>query len=253
MKQTIKIASGHTPDGSEMVLYQHDRDFSIKVNGRDLMHSRQHESELELAKLGCSHLVDHDAPVILIGGLGMGYTLRQTLEILGPCARVVVSELMDAVVEWNRKFLGELNNHPLRDERIEVVIGDIVDLITSSSERFDAILLDVDNGPAALTDSGNRRLYGKKGIMACRKALREDGCLAVWSAGPSNEFEELLINCDFNVRRFPVSSHGGSRARSRFIWIASTSSRTIHRVVSRRRKTENRGHTRNRRSEVSED
>lgn len=240
MKQTIKLASALTPDESEMVLYQHDHDFSIKVNGQDLMHSRQHESELDLARLGCAHLADHDAPVVLIGGLGMGYTLRQALEMLGPHARVVVSELMDAVVEWNREFLGELNGHPLRDERVEVITGDVVDLIQSSSERFDAILLDVDNGPAALTDSGNSRLYSKEGIMAFRRALREDGCLAVWSAGPSNEFEELLISCDFNVRRFPVTSHSGSKTRARFVWIASASGRTIHRIV-RGQKTEDGG------------
>jgi spermidine synthase len=235
LKQTIKIASALTPDGSEMVLYQHDQDFSIKVKGQDLMHSRQHESELDLARLGCAHLVDQDAPVILVGGLGMGYTLRQALEMLGPRARVVVSELMDAVVEWNREFLGKLNGHPLKDERVDVIMGDVVDLITSSNGRFDAILLDIDNGPAALTDSGNRRLYGREGIMACRRALREDGCLAVWSAGPSNEFEELLVDCDFNVRRFPVTSHGGGKTRSRFVWVASVSGRTIHRIVSRQR------------------
>jgi spermidine synthase len=236
MKRTIKIASALTPDGNEMGLYKHDCDFSIRVNGQDLMNSRQHESERDLARLGCAHLVDQGAPVVLIGGLGMGYTLRQTLEMLGPRARVAVSELMNAVVEWNREFLGELNDHPLKDERVEVIMGDVVDLITSSSGRFDAILLDVDNGPAALTDSGNRRLYGNEGIMACRRALREDGCLAVWSAGQSNEFEELLINCDFNVRRFPVNSHKGSKTRSRFVWIASVSGRTIHRIVRRGRK-----------------
>jgi spermidine synthase len=235
MKQTVKIASALTPDGSEMALYQHGNDFSIKVNGQDLMHSRQHESELDLAKLGCAHLADLDAPVILVGGLGMGYTLHQALEMLGPHARVVISELMDAVVEWNHKFLGELNSHPLRDERVEVIMGDIVDLITSSSGRFDAILLDIDNGPAALTDLGNRRLYGNEGIMACRRALRDDGCLSVWSAGPSNQFEELLISCGFNVRRFPVPSHSGSKTRSRFVWVASASGRTIHRIITRLR------------------
>jgi spermidine synthase len=238
MKQTIKIASALTPDGNEMVLYQQGNDFSIKINGQDLMHSRQHESELDLARLGCAHLVDQDAPVILIGGLGMGYTLRQALEMLGPSARVAVSELMDAVAEWNREFLGELNGHPLKDERVEIIMGDIVDLITSSSGRFDAILLDIDNGPAALTDSGNRRLYSNEGITACRRALREDGCLAVWSAGPSLEFEERLISCDFNVRRFPVPSHRGSKTRSRFVWVASASGRTIHRIITRGRRTE---------------
>jgi spermidine synthase len=231
MKPTIKIASALTPDGNEMVLYQHDCDFIIKVNGQDLMHSHQHESELDLARLGCAHLVDLSTPCVLVGGLGMGFTLRQTLDMLGPGARIMVSELMGVVVEWNREFMGGLNNHPLDDSRVEVVTGDIVDLISSSSRRFDAILLDIDNGPEALTDSGNRRLYGRKGIMAIRSALREDGCLAVWSAGPSDKFEELLMNCDFNVRRFPVHSHKGSKSRSRFVWIASTRGRTIFRII----------------------
>jgi spermidine synthase len=233
MKPTVKLASALTPDGSEIALYRHGSDFSIKVNSQDLMHSRQHESELDLARLGCAHLVDHSAPSILVGGLGMGYTLRQALDMLGPSARVMVSELMGVVVEWNREFIGEHNNHPLRDERVEVIAGDIVDLISSSGGRFDAILLDVDNGPEALTDSGNRRLYSIEGIMACRRALREDGCLAVWSAGPSNKFEELLMSCDFNVRRFPVCSHKGSKSRSRFVWVASTSGRTIHRILKK--------------------
>ena len=140
-----------------MVLYQHDRDFSILINGQDLMHSRQHESELELARLGCAHLVGHKAPSILIGGLGMGYTLRQALDMLSPQAHVVVGELLDAVVEWNREFLGELNGQPLGDERVDLKTGNIVAQISGSKRRFDAILLDIDNGPGALTDSGNRR------------------------------------------------------------------------------------------------
>ncbi|MBN1627814.1 MAG: hypothetical protein JW944_14945 [Deltaproteobacteria bacterium] len=231
MKQTLKIASTLTPDGNELALYRHDRDFSIKVNGEDLMQSRRHESELELARLGCAHLVGHDAPEILVGGLGMGYTLRQALDMLGPDAGVVVSELMDAVVQWNRDFLGELNGHPLMDKRVELITGDILDLISSSTGRFDAILLDIDNGPEALTDSGNNRLYGIEGIKACRRALREDGCLAVWSAGPSDEFEKILMRCSFNVRRFPVQSHKCSKSRSCLVWVASTSGQTIHRIT----------------------
>ncbi|MBU0908574.1 MAG: hypothetical protein KJ717_03335, partial [Proteobacteria bacterium] len=103
MKPTVKIAAARTPDGSEMVLYQHDHDFFIKINGQDLMHSRHHESELELARLGCGHLTGRQAPSILIGGLGLGYTLRQTLDMLSPDAQVVVGELLDAVVDWNRE------------------------------------------------------------------------------------------------------------------------------------------------------
>jgi spermidine synthase len=204
-----------------MVLYRHDRDFSITINGQHLMHSRQHESELELARLGCAHLAGRKAPCILIGGLGMGYTLRQALDILSPHAQVVVGELLGAVVEWNREFLGELNGHPLGDDRVDLKTEDIVALISRSKSRFDAILLDIDNGPSAMTDSGNRRLYGREGIQACRRALREQGCLAVWSAEPSKKFEQRLMSCNFHVRRFRVPAIKGSKAQSRFVWVAS--------------------------------
>ena len=221
MKPTVRIATTRTPDGGEMELYQHDRDFSIKINGQDLMHSRQHESELELARLGCAHLAGSNAPSILIGGLGLGYTLRQVLDILSPHARVVVCELLSAVVEWNREFLGELNGQPLGDERVDIKTGDIVELISRSKSRFDAILLDIDNGPSAITNSGNHRLYGYDGIQACRHALREQGCLAVWTAEPNKKFEQLLMRCNFHVRRYRVPAYKGSKSQSRFVWVAS--------------------------------
>ena len=221
MKPRIKIATARTPDGGEMVLYQHDSDFAIEINGQDLMNSRHHESELALARLGCAHLDGRKAPKILIGGLGMGYTLRQALAMLSSDAQVVVGELLGAVVEWNREFLGELNGRPLGDERVDLKTGDIVELISGSKSRFDSILLDIDNGPNAMTDSGNRRLYGRQGIGACRRALREQGCLAVWSAEPSRKFEQLLISCSFHVRRFRVPAYKGSKSRSRFVWVAS--------------------------------
>jgi spermidine synthase len=221
MKPRVRIAAALTPDGGEMVLYQHGRDFSIQINSQDLMLSRQHESELELARLGCAHLAGCQAPSILIGGLGMGYTLRQALDILSLHAQVVVGELLGAVVKWNREFFGELNDQPLADQRVDLKIGDIVELISRSKSRFDAILLDIDNGPGVTTDSGNRRLYDREGIRACRRALRKQGCLAVWSAEPSKKFEQLLMSCSFHVRRFRVSAYMGSKSPSRFVWVAS--------------------------------
>ena len=221
MKPTVRLASARTPDGGEMVLYQHGRDFSIKINGQDLMHSRQHESELALARLGCAHLAGPKAPRILIGGLGMGYTLRQALDMLSPSAQVVVSELLGAVVEWNREFFGELNGQPLGDERVVLETVDILKIISRSRSRFDAILLDIDNGPNAMTDSGNRRLYGREGIRACRRALRDLGSLAVWSAEPSKKFEQLLMSCGFHVRRYRIPAYKGSKSQSRFVWVAS--------------------------------
>lgn len=221
MNPRVRIAKARTPDGGEMVLYQHDRDFSIMINGRDLMHSRQNESELELARIGCAHLAGRKTPSILIGGLGMGYTLRQALDMLSPNAQVVVGELLGDVVEWNRKFFGELNGQPLGDQRVDLKTGDIVELISRSRDRFDAILLDIDNGPSAMTDSSNHRLYDREGILACRRALRKQGCLAVWSAEPSKKFEQILMSCSFHVRRFRVPAYKGSKSQSRFVWVAS--------------------------------
>jgi len=221
MNPRVKIATALTPGSAEMVLYQHDGDFTIQINGQDLMLSRQHESELELARLGCGHLSGRKAPCILIGGLGMGYTLRQALDMLGSDARIVVGELVDGIVEWNRAFFGKLNGEPLADERVELRTGDVIGLISRSKDKFDAILLDIDNGPRAMTDSGNTRLYGREGIQACRSALREKGCLAVWSAEPDKKFEQLLMGCGFHVTRFRVPAYKGSKSESRFVWVAS--------------------------------
>jgi spermidine synthase len=223
MKPRVKIAAARTPDGGEMVLYRHDRDFTIEIDGEDLMLSRHHESELELARLGCAHLAGRKAPSILIGGLGMGYTLRQALDMLSPDAEVVVGELLGPVVAWNSEFLGELNGQPLADKRVDLKIGNIVELISRSKSRFDAILLDIDNGPSAMTYSQNSRLYGYDGILSCRRALRKKGCLAVWSAGPCKEYEELLLHCGFHVRRYRVPAFKGSKSQSRFVWVASES------------------------------
>ena len=221
MKPQIKLATAWTPDGGEMGLYQHDRDFAIKINGHELMNSRQHESEQELARLGCAHLSSRKAPCVLIGGLGMGYTLRQTLDMLGPGATVVVSELLSAVADWNREYLKELNGQPLDDKRTNLIIGDIFPLISQSSSRFDAILLDVDNGPSAITDSGNQRLYSPAGIQACRRALRKSGSLAIWSSEPSKVFEQLLTNCGFHVRRYKGKAHKDGNSKPLYIWVAA--------------------------------
>lgn len=221
MKPTIKLATAKTPDGGEMILYKHDRDFSIQINGHELMNNRQHQSEKELARLGCSHLLDQSKPHVLIGGLGMGYTLRQTLDMLGADAKVVVSELLTAVVDWNRDFLGLLNNHPLNDERVEVITGDIYRLLSQSKNKFDTILLDIDNGPEAIVDSGNQRLYTQTGIQLCHRALRNKGCLAVWSGNPSKSFEQVLKNCGFHLQRYNLQPYKRSKRSSLFVWVAS--------------------------------
>src|SRR6266498_5091862 len=221
MKPQIKLATAQTPDGGKMELYQHDRDFLIRINGLELMNSRHHESEQELARLGCANLSGRRAPRVLIGGLGMGYTLRQTLDMLGPTAQVVVSELLPAVVDWNREYLKDLNGGALDDKRTDLIIGDIFQLLSQSIHKFDAILLDIDNGPSAITDSGNQRLYSPAGIQACRRALRKQGSLAIWSAEPSKVFEQLLTSCGFKVRRYRAKAYQGGHSKPLFIWVAA--------------------------------
>ena len=214
MKHNVKLASARTPDGSEMVLYQHEQHFTIKLSGQDLMISRQHTSEEALASLGCFSLGKDDDAQVLIGGLGLGYTLRRTLDTLGPSASVMVGELMPEVVDWNRNWLGILNDHPLKDERVEVKTGDVVKLISNSKNRFNAILLDIDNGPSAMTDAANQFLYNQKGISDCRRALCNKGCLAIWSVDRNTHFEQRLKKCGFQVRCFKVPAYPGSKSQA---------------------------------------
>lgn len=227
MKPTLQLASCKTPDGEVLSLYQHDADFSIRVGNQELMTSRAHESELELARLGCARIAARPNPTVLIGGLGMGYTLRQTLDLLQPEATVVVSELMPEVVTWNQTFLGELNQHPLRDRRVKVKLGDVRHVIGASQHAFDAILLDVDNGPEALTAESNDQLYSRQGLQACMNALHAKGCLSIWSGAIDNAFERRLLQEHLAFRRFHVAPYKGGKARSRCIWVIARDVRSL--------------------------
>ncbi|MEM7391100.1 MAG: hypothetical protein AAF492_02030 [Verrucomicrobiota bacterium] len=218
MKPRIKLAEATTPDGSSMTLHEHDGDFSISVDGTGLMGSRTHESELVLARLGCAHLTEALSPRILIGGLGMGYTLRETLEQTSPKARIDVLELMPEIVAWNEQFLDPV---PLKDKRVRVTVGDVVKALERSKETYDTILLDIDNGPEAITDVDNHRLYGEAGIRTCRRALRNKGALAIWSVQPNKAYERRLMRCGFKVNRYRAPAYPGSKSLSRFIWVAS--------------------------------
>lgn len=227
MKPQIVLATTVTPDGGEMGLYQHDNDFSIKLNGLQLMSSRQHESEFALARLGCVHLENQDAPHVLIGGLGMGYTLRQTLDMLGDGAKVTVSELLPDIVAWNHEYFSELNGQPLKDTRTEIVLGDIFTLLSDSTDRFDAILLDVNHDASATTDTGNSQLYTREGVEMCKRALRKGGTLAIWSAEPSKAFEALLTSCNLRVRRYKVPAYAETIKNSRFVWVAAANEKLL--------------------------
>jgi len=183
-----------------MKLVRRDTEFIILANGKSLMSSRMHGSEEALATFGCLRARKLEEPCVLVGGLGMGFTLRATLDVLPPAARVVVAELLPAVVEWNRGPLGPLAEHPLKDKRVMVEVGNVRDVIGANLARFDAVLLDVDNGPAAFSSSQNAGLYDDCGLAAVRSALKADGVLAIWSAWDDRKFEQRLRYNKFTVR-----------------------------------------------------
>jgi spermidine synthase len=187
-------------DGTTLKLVRRDDEYIILVDGAVLMSSRMHGSEEAMATLACQRLRTLNQPNVLIGGLGMGFTLRTTLDLLPPDATVVVVELMPAVVEWNRGLLGPLANHPLEDQRVRVEIADVLVTLSSRRDQFDAVLLDVDNGPAALAASNNDELYNHRGTAAARAALKKNGVLAIWAAQDDRKFEQQLRHARFNVQ-----------------------------------------------------
>ena len=207
--------------GGELRLYRRNDEFSIKIAGRgELMNSRVHGSEDALAEHTCARLAGCPQPRLLIGGLGMGFTLAVALRHLGDQAQVVVAELVPAVVAWNRGALGEPAGHPLRDPRVSVRETDVGRLLVAGEQAYDAILLDVDNGPEGLTRKENDWLYGVDGLNAAYAALRPGGVLAVWSAGPAREFAQRLRKVGLEVEEVRVRAHGSKGARH-IIWFAT--------------------------------
>ncbi len=185
------------------------------------MNSRQHGSEDALAELSCSRLQETSKPTILIGGLGMGYTLAAALEHSGPNARITVSELVPAVVRWNREYLGHLAGKPLEDARVSVQQNDVVEIIKQKKSAWDAIVLDVDNGPEGLTSKGNDRLYGLSGLKNTFAALKPGGILAVWSYGPDDGFTHKLKKCNFRPEVVTVRARKPGKGRRHTIWLAT--------------------------------
>jgi spermidine synthase len=186
------LGQSTTPDGSDLKLTRRTNEYIILANGRSLMSSRMHGSEEALATLGCDRLRTSKHPSVLIGGLGMGFTLRAALDLLPRDAKVVVAELVAAVVEWNRGPLGPLAGHPLNDKRVRIEVADVAIAIKSRRYELDAILLDVDNGPSAFTTTENSRLYDDRGLAAIHAALKPGGVLAVWSARDDRKFVQRL-------------------------------------------------------------
>jgi spermidine synthase len=206
----------------ELRLYRSGELFSIKILGRgDLMNSRMHGSEKALANLACDKLGDKQNARLLIGGLGMGFTLAAALQAAGPAAEIVVAELVPEVVTWNRTLIGGPAGHPLDDPRSTVYVGDVADVIRREIGGFDGILMDVDNGPEALVRHENDWLYSVAGLRATRAALRPHGVLAVWSASPDASFSKRLRDAGFAVEEHVVRPHHAGKGPRHHIWIGT--------------------------------
>ena len=214
------LATAKVPgDENELRLLRRGSEFAIRLGHNDLMNSRLSASEEALATAVCPRLGPR--PRILIGGLGMGFTLRAALGVLGMEARVVVAELVPEIVAWARGPMAELFGTSLTDPRVTIVETDVSDAIRAKPSAYDAILLDVDNGPDGLTRKANDRIYGLQGLAEARSALAPGGVLAVWSSGPDAAFSARLRRSGFEVDEIKVRAHRGRSGAKHVIWIAT--------------------------------
>jgi spermidine synthase len=232
MKPFELLAQTHSPDGTAIQLKRRDDEFVIFAGGRHLMSSRTHASEDSLATFGCRHITAAHPhhPIILIGGLGMGFTLRAALDVLPPRATIIVAELIPEIVDWNRGPLAHLAANPLADPRVKIEIADVATLITretpdartASSQKFDAILLDVDNSPAAFTDSANAHLYSAQGLAAAHASLTPGGTFALWSATATEDrdFTHRLRSANFTVHIERTRAHANNKGPRHTIYLA---------------------------------
>jgi spermidine synthase len=216
------IDTAPIPGGAgSLRLKRRGAEFSIMLGDNELMNSRLSGSEQALATLSCERMRSRPGPRVLIGGLGMGFTLRAALAALDPQALVVVAELVPAVVAWARGPMADLHGSSLTDSRVTIVEMDVGRLIREARASYDAILLDVDNGPDGLTRNSNDALYNKAGLIAAREALRPGGVLAVWSSGPDQGFTENLRRAGFSVEEIKARANGKRGGARHVIWIAT--------------------------------
>ena len=220
MKPFLNLAEARTPDGSRLTLHQHDGEYFMKLNSRQLMSSTSITSELLLADKACLQLARRPTRRVLIGGLGLGFSLKRVLEVVGRQGVVHVAELMPEVVKWNRELLGALNGPLLNDKRVEVLIEDVFAVIRRGAHaQYDAILLDVDNGPTSFVQKKNSRLYGWRGLKLIRNALKPGGRVAFWSAEPEPEFPGELERAGFLTEEYPAKAHERAKRFAHMIYV----------------------------------
>lgn len=214
------VATARVPGHSaELRCYRHDGAYAIWLDRVELMSTRVHGSEQMLAELALERLGPRPAPRVLVGGLGMGFTLARVLALVGADAVVDVVELVPAIVDWNRDLFGACAGHPLRDPRTHLIVDDVGAVVRAANGSYDAILLDVDNGPEGLSRPQNDQLYGERGMVELRRALREDGVLAVWSSADHPAFDRRVRRSGFVVEQHRVRARRTKGPR-RTIWVA---------------------------------
>jgi spermidine synthase len=214
----IKVDEARTADGTRLTLSRRGTEWEVCFDGLVLMSSRAHGSEDELARLAFAK-APH-ARTVLVGGLGLGFSLRATLDLLGPRGKVVLAEQAASVVEWNRVHVGDLAGRPLDDPRVHVRVGDVRERIREARAAYDLILLDVDNGPDALIHDANAGLYDANGVVACHRALTEAGALAVWALGPDAGYLRRLQRSGFDASAVRVAPRPGAGGRKHVVFVA---------------------------------
>ena len=219
------IGTAEVPGGEPLRLFRRGGDYMIVLDRNELMNSRMSGSEEALATMTCDRLAGRKAPHLLIGGYGMGFTLRAALNALGRDARLTVAELVPEIIAWARGPMAELTAGCLDDRRVRIVEGDVAPMIAAGRSDYDAILLDVDNGPDGLTRPGNDRLYGAEGLAAAKAALKPGGVLAVWSAAPDDGFARRLKHAGFAVDEVAVRARANGKGPRHVIWFATKSKR----------------------------
>jgi spermidine synthase len=208
VKPTTTLAEARTPDGSRIALKHHDGHYSVSVDGDLLMSTRAWHSEAEMAELGCAGFTGDAPRHVLIGGLGFGFTLRRVLELVPPNAVVEVAELLPVMVEWNRAHLTGVNGRLLDDPRVVITIDDVYAVLERAPRgHYDAVLLDVDNGPVAMVDAGNKRIYSDEGLRMLSEALAVGGRAVFWSGSSDRGFLRRLMNAGFHARSLPAKAY----------------------------------------------
>ena len=220
MKPRELVGTAKVPGGVDLRLFRHGDDHMIMVDNNELMSSRVGGSEEALAVMTCERLGDNFNPHLLIGGYGMGFTLRAALKIVGPEAKVTVAELVPEIIDWARGPMTKLTDGCLDDPRVRLVAGDVAAEIKAGAGRYDAILLDVDNGPSGLVRADNDGLYSRRGLAVSKAALRPGGVLAIWSAAPDAAFTRRLKSAGFKVEEVTVRARSNGKGPRHTIWFA---------------------------------